>query len=147
MININFNKAHEILDKYGVLKEYSQFIDTVQKYGKEEGVVRKVIYECMERGILADYLKRKDSEVMNMLIAEYSYEEDMQQEKQVEALHMGEQRDVKCGKRESKKEGILLSGKIFQTVKENPGCTDKQIAKKAACTVEEVKDVRKMFSI
>lgn len=42
-----------------------------------------------------------------MLIAEYSYEEDMQV-KQEEAL---------------------------------------QIAQKAACTVEEVKDVRKMFSI
>lgn len=40
-----------------------------------------------------------------------------------------------------------MSGKIFQTVKENLGYTDGQIAKKAACTVEEVKDVRKMFSI
>lgn len=85
-----------------------------------------------------------------MLSAEYSYEEDMQVE-QEEALQIGERRGVKRGKREGKKEGkkegILLSGKIFQTVKENPGYTDGQIAKKAACTAEEVKDVRKKFSI
>ena len=88
------------------------------------------------------YLRRKGSEVMNMLIAEYSYEEDIQV-KQEEALRIGEKRGEKRGKRE----GIILSSKIFQMVKENPGYTDGQIAGKAACTVEEVKAVRKMFSI
>jgi hypothetical protein len=77
-----------------------------------------------------------------MLIAEYSYEEDMQV-KQEEALQIGERRGEKRGK----KIGILLSGKIFQMVKENPEYTDEQIAEKAACGIEEIKDVRKMFSI
>ena len=150
VININFQKAHDILDKCEVLKEYSQFVDTVRKYAKEEDSIRKAIYECMEQGILTDYLKRKGSEVMNMLIAEYSYEEDMQV-KQEEALRIGERRGEKRGRKEGKKqgkkEGIFLSGKIFQIVKENPKYTDEQIAEKAACSIEEVKDVRKMFSI
>lgn len=141
VININFQKEHDILEKCEVLKEYSLFVETVRKYGKEEGAVRKAIYECIERGILADYLKRKGSEVMNMLIAEYSYEEDMQV-KQEEAFRIGERRGEKRGK----KEGIILSGKIFQIVKENPEYTDVQIAEEAACTVREVKDIRKMFA-
>ena len=141
-----------------MLKEYSLFIDTVRKYSKEEDSIKKAIHECMERGILADYLRRKVSEVMNMLIAEYSYEKDIQV-KQEEAFQIGERlgesrgekRGKKTGKRIGKKigkqEGIILSSKVFQAVKENPDFTNKQIASKVACTVENVKDVRKMFSI
>ena len=77
VININTDKAHSILEKCRVLKEYSLFIDTVRKYEKEEDSIKKAIRECIANGILADYLKRKGSEVTNMLIAEYDYEEDM----------------------------------------------------------------------
>ena len=121
-----------------MLKEYSLFIDTVRKYSKEEDSIKKAVQECMERGILADYLRRKGSEVMNMLIAEYSYEKDIQV-KQEEAFQIGESR--------GKKEGILLSSKIFQTLKENPDYTNRQIADMVACTVKDVRSVRKMFSI
>ena len=133
-----------------MLKEYSLFIDTVRKYSKEEDSIKKAVQECMERGILADYLRRKGSEVMNMLIAEYSYEKDIQV-KQEEAFQVGERigetRGETRGKKIGKKEGIILSSKVFQAVKENPDFTDKQIASKVACTVENVEDVRKMFSI
>ena len=98
-------------------------------------------------------MKRKrtnEEEVMNMLIAEYSYEKDIQVN-QEEAFQVGERigetRGEKRGKKIGKKEGIILSSKVFQAVKENPDFTDKQIASKVACTVENVKDVRKMFSI
>ena len=59
-----------------VLKEYSQFMETVQNYqisGVEEPY-KKAIKECVEKGILADYLMRKGSEVVNMLLDEYDYE-------------------------------------------------------------------------
>ncbi len=77
VININSKKAHGILTKCSVLREYSMFIDTVRKYSNEKGSVKKAVNECIQKGILADYLARKGSEVTNMLIAEYSYEEDM----------------------------------------------------------------------
>ena len=78
VININSGKAHGLLRKCGILREYSQFIDTVRKYSGEEDSIKKAINDCIKQGILADYLKRKGSEVRNMLIAEYSYEEDIQ---------------------------------------------------------------------
>lgn len=134
VININSDKAHELLGKCGILKEYSQFISTVRKYSDEESAIKKAIRECMERGILSDYLKRKGSEVENMLIAEYSYEEDIQV-KQQEA------------RQEGKREGIILSADVFRMVKKNPDLTNKQIAENLGCTVEEVESTRRMFGI
>ena len=130
VININSDKAHGILDKCGILKEYSQFISTVRKYSDEEGAIKKAIKECIEKGILADYLKRKGSEVENMLIAEYSYEEDMQVKLQ-----------------EGIWQGITLSADIFQMVKKNPDLTNVQIAENLGCSVEDVESTRKMFGI
>ena len=134
VININSDKAHEVLDKCGILKEYSQFISTVRKYWEEEGAIKKAIKECIEKGILADYLKRKGSEVENMLIAEYSYEEDMQVKLQ-EGIWQG------------RREGITLSADIFQMVKKNPDLTNVQIAESLGCSVEDVESTRKMFVI
>ena len=138
VININSDKAHGILDKCGILREYSQFISMVRKYSEEESAIKKAIKECIEKGILADYLKRKGSEVENMLIAEYSYEEDMQV-KQEEARQEG----IWQGRRE----GITLSADIFQMVKKQPDLTNKQIAKNLGCSVEDVESTRKMFGI
>ena len=142
VININSDKAHELLGKCGILKEYSQFISTVRKYSDEESAIKKAIRECMEQGILSDYLKRKGSEVENMLIAEYSYEEDIQV-KQEEAMQQGVQKGIRQGRQE----GLILCGKIFQAVKKNPDFTNEQIALKLACSVEEVESTKKMFGI
>lgn len=65
-----------------------EFIDAVRAHSSEESAIKKAIRECIDRGILVDYLKRKGSEVENMLIAEYSYEEDIQV-KQQEAKQQG----------------------------------------------------------
>ncbi len=130
VININSDKAHELLGKCGILKEYSQFISTVRKYSDEESAIKKAIRECMEQGILSDYLKRKGSEVENMLIAEYSYEEDIQV-KQEEAMQ----------------QGMILSGEIFRKVKENPKLTNRQISEEVGCSESDVRNVKKIFGI
>ena len=88
----------------------------------EKSAINEAIRECIDRGILAEYLKRKGSEVENMLIAEYSYEEP-------------------------KQEGLILSGRIFQTVKSNPNLTNEQIAAEVSCEPEEVEITRNMFGI
>ncbi len=100
----------------------------------EESAIKKAIRECLDRGILTDYLKREGSEVENMLIAEYSYEEDIQV-KQQEAEQQGRQ------------EGLILSGRIFQTVKSYPNLTNEQIAAEVGCEPEKVESTRKMFGI
>lgn len=69
-----------------------------------------------------------------MLIAEYSYEKDIEV-KQQEARQEGRQ------------EGLLLSAQIFQAVKRTPDSSDEQIAQDVGCTIEEVQNTRKMFGI
>ena len=90
--SINSAKSHEILDKCRILREYSLFIDTVRKYRHEEDPIKKAIEECIQKGILTEYLMRKGSEVRNMLVAEYSYEEDIrvkQEEARMEGIEQG----------------------------------------------------------
>lgn len=107
---------------------------------------KQALNECISRGILADYLERKGSEVTNMLIAEYSYEEDIEV-KQQEAREIGERIGEKRGEKAGKRKGIELAGKIFQTIREKPGLSEQQVAKKVGCTVEDVRCVRKLFEI
>lgn len=68
-----------------------------------------------------------------MLIAEYSYEEDIQV-KQQEAEQQGRTK----GRQEGRQEGLILSGRIFQAVKSNPDLTNEQIAAEVGCEPEEV---------
>ncbi len=146
VININADKSHKILEKCRVLREYSQFIDMVRKYPDEEDSLKRAVKKCIECGILADYLERKGSEVVNMLIAEYSYEEDIevkQQEAWEEALQIGE----KEGEKKGEKNGILLAGKIFQEIEKDPNLTNREISKNIGCSIRNVKDVRKVFGL
>lgn len=94
VININTDKGHEILSKCEILRQYSVFVDTVKRFKKDnvDEPIKKAIDECIRNGIMTDYLKRKGSEVRNMLIAEYSYEQDIrvkQSEAQQEGRAMG----------------------------------------------------------
>ena len=99
MININPDQHHEILEKCPVLGEYSQFVEAVRAHQRtgEENALQNAVDECIRRGILSEYLRKKGSEALNMLIAEYDY--DM---------------DIKVQREEAKEEGIE-QGRILGT--------------------------------
>ncbi len=142
VININTEKAHELLSKCDILREYSIFVETIRKYKKEKDAIKRAIYECIEKGILSEYLKRKGSEVRNMLMAEYSYEKDIQI-KQEEARLEGEKR----GEQRGEKKGLQLSMRIIQALKEYPLDSDEQIAKRIDCAPDIIKDIRKSLNL
>ncbi len=95
---------------------------------------------------LSDYLRRKGSEVRNMLIAEYSYEKDIQV-KQEEAKQEGREEGRKEGRKEGREEGMILTAKIFRAIKQNSDLTNEQIAEKVGCTVQDVENTRRMFGM
>ena len=110
VINIRPEEHHEILERCQVLKEYSQFMEIVQNYqiSGEEEPYKKAIKECIEKGILADYLMRKGSEVVNMLLDEYDYETDIEvqrEEAREEGRKQGEEEGQKKGREEGRKMG------------------------------------------
>ena len=90
VININPEKGHDILKKCKVLREYSQFVEITRKYREDENQLQKAVKECIDNGILADYLLRKSSEVINMLMAEYDYETDIAVQRQEAAEEAAE---------------------------------------------------------
>ena len=61
------------------LEEYSLFVEAVRRHtalDKEKGF-ESAIKECIQNGILKEYLQRKSREVINMLLAEYDYDTDI----------------------------------------------------------------------
>ena len=119
VININPEEKHEILERCRVLKEYSIFIDTIRKY-QEMGVeepYRKAIEECIENDILADYLRKKGSEVINMLMSEYNYEQDIEVQRE-EAYEEGRKFGLTEGQKLGRKEGEGVFAKLVQVLME-----------------------------
>jgi hypothetical protein len=91
VININPKEGHEVLERCQVLKEYGLFIDTIRKLQGEGNPepFKDAIEQCIRLGILSDYLRKRGSEVFNMLIAKYDYETDIKVQRQ-EAREEGE---------------------------------------------------------
>ena len=142
VVNINSGKGHRLLEKCRVLKEYSLFTEEVRSCWNEEEKLKKAISVCIEKGILVDYLKRKGSEVRNMLTAEYSYEKDIQV-KQWEARMAGMEEGIERGRAEER----FILEQIFRLIKKSPDLTDEQVAEALGCTLQEVENTRKIFEI
>ena len=98
VININTEKKHPILKKCDILREYSEFVERVRTYKGSKNAVEKAVKECIQKGILKDYLTRKSSEVINMLLDEYDYETDIEVQRE-EAKEEGRE--------EGREEGLL----------------------------------------
>lgn len=79
IININSTSGNDILNRCEVLNEYSQFVEAVRHYRSldEDNYMKSAIEYCIQNHVLEEYLKRKGSDVMGFLCAEYDYELDM----------------------------------------------------------------------
>lgn len=138
VININSDKHHELLEKCRVLKEYSLFVETARKYRKEKAPLTKAIKECIEKDILADYLLKKSNEVINMLMAEYDYETDIEVQRE-EAMEKGYDSGLAEGRRSGLVEGRNLLKQVI--LLRRSGKTHEEIAEQCGIPLEEVKDM------
>ena len=89
VVNINRHNEHPLLALCTPINEYSIFVQTVRKWkaiDPEHGF-QKAVEECIAHNILREYLERKTKEVINMLLAEYNYEEDI-------AVQRAEEREI-----------------------------------------------------
>ena len=136
VINIRPEEHHEILEKCQVLKEYSQFMEVVQNYqiSGEEEPYKKAIKECIEKGILADYLMRKGSEVVNMLLDEYDYETDIEVQREE-------------AREEGRKQGTLQKTCALIQKKLEKGKTISEIADDLEDTEENIVHLIKEFHL
>ena len=104
IVNINSDKQSPILKQCKKLEEYSLLIDYIRESKKQnpKAPLEQAINKALQNGVLSEYLKRKSTEVRNMLIAEYSYETD-----------------IKVQRREAYREGLAegIEQKAIETAK------------------------------
>ena len=111
VININYDKNTNIINKCKKLKEYSYFIHLVREYikkykdkvKKEELIkisIEKAIKDCIEQNILKEFLKLNSSEVVNMLYTEFDIEKAQEiwtKEAFEDGLEQGIEKGIECG--------------------------------------------------
>ena len=73
MLNINAGNNPELLKACKSLGEYAEYVAKVRRYAKEMALaeaVERAITECIQEGILADFLERNRAEVKKEMNAE-----------------------------------------------------------------------------
>lgn len=80
MLNINYGKNKELMEKCRTLKEYSQYVARIREHAKImpiEQAVCTAVDECIQENILRDFLQEQKAEAIAMSIFEYNAEEEL----------------------------------------------------------------------
>ena len=118
IVNINSDKQSPILKQCKKLEEYSLLIDYIRESKKQnpKAPLEQAINKALQNGVLSEYLKRKSTEVRNMLIAEYSYETDIKVQRR-EAYREGLEQGAEQTKIETAKKLLIDNLPIEQIAK------------------------------
>lgn len=99
MLNINPGHNQELLSTCKSLHDYSEYTARVRRYSKEmeiEDAVERAICECIEEGILSEFLSQNRMEAKSMSIYEYDAEKHIRQERE-DAWEDGMQSGIETG--------------------------------------------------
>ncbi len=99
MLNINPGHNQELLSTCKSLHDYSEYTARVRRYSKEmeiEDAVERAICECIEEGILSEFLSQNRMEAKSMSIYEYDAEKHIRQERE-DAWENGVQSGIETG--------------------------------------------------
>ena len=109
VININEGYNQKLMESCQILKEYAQYVSKVRAYKKTLSLneaVEKAVEECIQEGILREFLLANKAEVVAMSIFEYDreWEEEILRKEEFEAgRELGKELGEKLGKEEERK--------------------------------------------
>lgn len=88
-LNINAGNNGELLAGCKTLKEYMQYVDCVRRYAAMPGIkleeaVAEAVRECVDKGILADFLRKNKAEAISVSIFEYNEAEEKEKLRRAE---------------------------------------------------------------
>jgi hypothetical protein len=140
IIDINYERGHEALEKSPNLKGYAYLIHKIREFQKtglsRDESIANAIRTCITEGILAEFLKNLNfEEVCNMLNFEYNFEDELAVWK-AEGIAEGEARGKAEGIAEGTAKGMSQSAQIIRALKE--GVAVYQIAAQFNVTEEQV---------
>ena len=135
-ININRDCNRKLMEQCRILGEYAQYVEKVRKNAEAMSLdvaVKEAVDECIQEGILADFLRVNRAEVIAMSIFEYDKEEE---EKKLQATYekIGEKRGIQIGEKQGelkKAKNIAISlaqeGESIERIARILGETEKTI--------------------
>ncbi len=107
ILNINPGMNAGLLSKCRTLKDYVAYVEKVRKYGKNmptDEAVELAVKECIEKGILAEFLTVYRAEAVQLSIFEYDQEKHMRCIEDA-AREAGREEGRKAGREEGRKAG------------------------------------------
>lgn len=139
MLNVNSGHNKELMEMSHTLWEYAEYTARVREYAEvmELEAVERAIEECIQEGILKEFLEKNRAEAKNMSIFEYDQEKHIKQERE-EAWEEGRKEGKKAGERDmllKLAEKKLRKGKTIAEIAEELEESEK--------TIKEILDSRK----
>ncbi|MDO4599379.1 MAG: hypothetical protein Q4B39_04090 [[Ruminococcus] gnavus] len=123
MLNINSGYNEVLKNTCKSLKDYSEYTRRVREYAEVrplEEAVEQAITECIEEGILSEFLRKNRAEAKLVSIYEYDQEKHMRQEREA-SWEEGMEKGMEKGRVEHLKEQIqkkLTKGKSVSEIAE-----------------------------
>ena len=113
MFNINEGHNKELMEHCKTLKEYAQYVARVRKYASIEEMsldeaVERAVDECIDEGILAEFLQQNKVEVVRVSIYEYDKEKEEKKLRKAEyeaGYESGREEGYNSGKEEGYNSG------------------------------------------
>ncbi|MDR0585242.1 MAG: Rpn family recombination-promoting nuclease/putative transposase, partial [Treponema sp.] len=108
VVNINGGRNGGIVRRSKTLAQYSAFIEKVRAFtremGDKEAGMKAAIRYCREHDILKEFLEKNATEVLNMLLEEYTVEDAMALMRE-ESLEEGREKGLEEGLEKGREEG------------------------------------------
>ena len=148
-INLNYNTDNEILQRSPSLLGYSKLLYYIKTAAKENGgdlksAIDTSVKQCMEEGLIEDFLRKHSREVTGMLFNEITVEE-FAEIRAREAYEDGEKSGEKIGFVKGEKSGFTKGEKSGFTKGEKSGFTKGETAGLAKGAAQEKREIAKNF--
>ncbi len=149
VLNINDGNNRELLAGCRTLREYMQYVECVRKYADRPGTaleeaVERAVGECIDRGILAEFLRKNRAEAISVSIFEYNEAEEKEKLRRAE-YGVGYDAGIADGTRRGLEQGmqVLISAckELGVSFEETAG----KVKEKYALNDEEVQQNMKKY--
>ena len=125
-----------------IFGEYAQYVEKVRENAETmslDAAVKEAVDECIQKGILADFLRVNRAEVIAMSIFEYDKEEE-EQKLQATYEKIGEKRGIQIGEKLGEKRGELKKAKSIAISLAQEGEAIERIARILGETEKTIKE-------
>lgn len=145
-VNIGYNKI--LMERCRQLSDYAQFVSEVRKRLSKKmplsEAVNEAVEDCIQRGILAEFLSKNRAEVIKVSIYEYDEEKVkrmFKEECMKLGMEQGKQLGIEQGKQLGIEQGIEQARVIFRLY--ISGKSEEDIARETGETIEMIHKVLK----